>query len=238
MAYLRKPKNSRHWHIVYHAAGTRREWSTRTRNHGIAREKLKTFEYERQLGRDSRPTETLLADALEKYALHLRQQSGRTRKKGPQTDLYRLATWFGPVCPALNVNPCDARTSRPEQGRRIRPGHPRYVAPLRAVLVEELTTEMVSDWLSALARKRQLHGKTLNEYREILARFVAWAMRRGTRMPGQVNPVLAVDRFRVEGKPIRFLTLEQIDEQLLSLTERPTLRTMVATLIYAGLRLG
>ena len=92
VAYLRKPNNSRNWHIVYHVAGKRREWSTRTSNHGIARQTLKKWEHDRLLGQDSRPTQTPVADLMEPFAIHLRHQTGRTRKKGPQIDLYRLAT--------------------------------------------------------------------------------------------------------------------------------------------------
>jgi hypothetical protein len=61
VAYLRKPKNSKNWHIVYHSAGQRREWSTKTANYGIARQILKKWEYNRLLGLDSRPTETPVA---------------------------------------------------------------------------------------------------------------------------------------------------------------------------------
>jgi len=238
MAYLRRPKNSRNWHIVYHVAGQRREWSTKTTNHGIAKQILKKWEYDRVVGLDSRPTETPVAEVLEQFAGHLRQRTGRTRKKGPQTDLYRLATWFGPVCEALNTNPQQDGRTRPKQGRRIKKSDPRYVEPLRVVLVEEITTDAVATWLANMATRRKLNGKTCNEYREVLSRFVAWAMRRGVRMPGNVNPVAAVDRYRIELKPIRFLTLDQIAEQLNALDGHPVLRTMVATLIYAGLRLG
>ena len=238
MAYLRRPKNSRNWHIVYHVVGERREWSTKTSNHGIARQILKKWEYNRLVGQDIRPTETPVARLLQEFAVYLRQQTGRTRKKGPQTDLYRLATWFGPICDALKDNPQQDGRSCPGQGRRIKRGDPRYVAPLRVVLIEEITTDMVTTWLTTLATRRTLHNKTLNEYREVLSRFITWAMGR-VRMPGTVNPVAAVKRFGVsDDKPIRFLTLEQIDEQLDALAGNHVVQTMVATLIYAGLRLG
>ena len=238
MAYLRKPSNSRNWHVVHHVAGQRREWSTKTPNHGIAKQILKKWEYDRLMGQDRRPTETPVVARLQEHAVHLRQQTGRTRKKGPQTDLYRLATWFGPVCDALRANPQQEGQSKPNQGRRIKRGDPRYVEPLRVVLIEEITTDMVASWLTKLATRRALHGKTLNEYREVLSRFVSWAVRRGVRMPGNANPVANVDRYRIESKPIRFLTLDQIDEQIQALDDDLVLRTMVAALIYAGLRLG
>lgn len=55
-------------------------------------------------------------------------------------------------------------------------------------------------------------------------------------MPMDRNPVERVARYRERAPEIRFLTLVQIDEQLEALVTRPDLRTMAATLIYAGLR--
>lgn len=238
MAYLRRPKNSRYWHVVFHVAGQRREWSTRSANHGIEKRILKKWEYDRLIGQDTRPTQTPVATLLQEFAIRLRLQTGRTRKKGPQTDFYRLATWFGPVCEALEVNPQELGRSCPKQGRRIRRDDARYVAPLNVAIVEEITTDMVASWLTTLAVRRSLHGKTVNEYREVLSRFLSWAMRRGVRMPRNENPVRGVDHFRIEQKPIRFLTLEQLDQQLEVLKPEPMFRCMVAVLIYAGIRLG
>ncbi len=55
MAYLRRPKNSRNWHVVYHVASKRREWSTKTPNHGVAKQILKKWEYDRLIGQETRP---------------------------------------------------------------------------------------------------------------------------------------------------------------------------------------
>ena len=50
------------------------------------------------------------------------------------------------------------------------------------------------------------------------------------------NPADGVERLREPAPEIRFLTQEQIAAQLDALANAPLLRTMVATLIYAGLR--
>ncbi|MHB1157658.1 MAG: tyrosine-type recombinase/integrase [Phycisphaerales bacterium] len=57
-------------------------------------------------------------------------------------------------------------------------------------------------------------------------------------MPGNVNPAKDVERYKEKQQPIRYLTLEQIDEQLHALRFAPQLQTMVAMLIYAGVRRG
>lgn len=55
-------------------------------------------------------------------------------------------------------------------------------------------------------------------------------------MPGDRDPVAKVARDKERASEMRFLTLQQIDEQLAALTDKPQLQAMVATLICAGLR--
>lgn len=55
-------------------------------------------------------------------------------------------------------------------------------------------------------------------------------------MPGGLNPVSSVSKYKERAPNIRFLTLPQIEEQLGVLEGHPQLQTMVAVLIYAGLR--
>jgi integrase len=74
-------------------------------------------------------------------------------------------------------------------------------------------------------------------YREIIMRVFNWSMaHRGIRMPGDRNPVKRVERPKENARTIRFLTLEQIDQQMEALADHPQLRAMVAVYIYAGLR--
>ncbi len=78
---------------------------------------------------------------------------------------------------------------------------------------------------------------TANRYREIIVRIFNWAMtQQGIRMPADRNPAAAVERQKEDAPEIRYLTLQQIDEQLAELTDMPQLQVMVATLIYSGLR--
>ena len=237
MAYLRRAKNSKIWHIVEHVNGRRREFTTGTDNHGIARVKLKKLEYERVTGDISLPTRTPVAELLDRYCAYLRaQQPGPGNGKGAQTDINRLATWFGPTCDGLKENPRRAGRSQPEKGRRIAKGHRKYVAPLGVAHLEEITTGMVKKWLKAMAARRGLAAKTLNGYREILQRFIKWAMEEDVRMPRGLNPAHKVKRYKEHRHPIRFLTREQIHRQLDALADHPQVQAMVATLIYAGLR--
>lgn len=55
-------------------------------------------------------------------------------------------------------------------------------------------------------------------------------------MPGDKNPAAAVARYREHASEIVFLTLPQVDAQLTALNGSQKMQTMVATLIFAGLR--
>ena len=55
-------------------------------------------------------------------------------------------------------------------------------------------------------------------------------------MPNGINPASKVTPYKEPAPEIRFLTLPQIEEQLHALRFKPQLQTMVAVLIYAGLR--
>jgi len=55
-------------------------------------------------------------------------------------------------------------------------------------------------------------------------------------MPGNVNRSTRLSGTKKAAPQIRFLSLEQIDQQFEALKEHPVLRTLVAVYIYAGLR--
>ena len=200
----------------------------------IAKEKLRQFESARLRGGDiPLPTRTPVANVVTAYVEHIR--SVKTPKSA-QTDIYYLREAFGPICPALEITSrkvtqaCKKRP-RPKQDRR------RRVATLDAACFEAITTAHLAGFISTHTRTRGLAPKTANRYREIIVRLFNWAMQQyGIRMPADRNPAAAVDRYKEPAPQIRFLTLAQIDEQLSALAGDPQLQTMVAVLIYAGLR--
>ena len=59
---------------------------------------------------------------------------------------------------------------------------------------------------------------------------------RGVKLPADKNPVAKVARYKENAPEIRFLTLSQISQQMQALEALPQMQTMVAVLIYAGLR--
>ena len=81
--------------------------------------------------------------------------------------------------------------------------------------------------------------KTANLMRQILHKFFAYAIKHhGFRSRDRrfANPVTRVERYREPASVIRFLSLEEMDNQLKILKKNIVIRAMVATYIFAGLR--
>lgn len=207
----------------------------RTSVHQIAKEKVRQFESAQLRGLDDPlPTRTPIPQIVSAYVEHIRHVK---TPKSAQTDVYYLREAFGTVCPALQITSrrvteaCRKRPRKPGQDRRCR------VATIEADCFEAITTADLATFITAHTRSRGLAPKTANRYREIIVRLFNWAMQqRGVRMPGGKNPAAPVERYKERAPEIHYLTLAQIDEQLKALRFKPWLQTMVATLIYAGLR--
>jgi integrase len=141
------------------------------------------------------------------------------------------------ICEALQVTSRKlsplAKKRPPKEGQDRR----RRALVIEAPCFEQISTAHVSAFITGQVQSRGLAPKTANRYREILHRMFTWAMEEyGIRMPAERNPVGKVARYKERAPEIRFLTFSQIDEQLAALEDHPRLQTMVAVLIYAGLR--
>jgi integrase len=223
------------WYIQYCVSGKARRVSTGTDSEQIAKEKLRQFESAHFRGNDNPlPTRTPIAEIITAYVSHIRTVK---TPKSAQTDIYYLRDAFGSICPALEITsrkPSLAAKKRPPkygQDRR------RRALVIEAPCFEQITTAQVSEFISGQVQSRGLAPKTANRYREILCRVFNWAMNeRGMKMPGDKNPVAKVGRYKERAPEIRSLTLAQIKEQIAALAGNVQLQTMVAVLIYAGVR--
>lgn len=229
MASLKKRGST--WYAQYYIGGAQRRVSLRTDSLQVAKEKVRRLESSIASGSDSPlPTRTPIADVAAAYVRHLRTVK---TSKSAQTDIYYLREMFGPVCDELRVTA--RRISGPAMPQPcIRQRSDR---PIEAAAFEQVTTTQIADFIAERVRSRGLAPKTANRYREVIHRLYSWAMNeQGIRLPLDRNPVAKVSRYREQAPEIRFLTLAQIAEQLSALERDSLLRTMVATLIYAGLR--
>jgi integrase len=148
-----------------------------------------------------------------------------------QRDIHYLRSTFGAISPELEL-----KNKKISQKGIKRPGKD-YVSPIEVNYFEQVTTFDIANFIGNQVRSKGLAPKTANRYREILTRLYNWAMEQyGIRMPENRNPAAKVERYKEKAQNIRFLSLEQIDEQLKVLEDQKQLQVMVAVYIYAGLR--
>jgi integrase len=223
------------YYLSYYVGGKEIRTSLDTDSFQIAKERQRQFESAQLRGENiPLPTRTPIADVVTAYVNHIRTVK---TPKSAQTDIYYLRDAFGPICPALQITsrkPSLAAKKRPPKNGQDRR---RRALVIEAPCFEQITTAQVSEFISRQVQSRSLAPKTANRYREILCRLFNWAMNEhGIRMPSDKNPVSKVERYKERAPEIRFLTLAQIDKQLDALAANQQLQTMVAVLIYAGLR--
>jgi len=228
-------KRNHNYYIQWRIGKKIKRKSLDTESYQIAKERLRQFESSKLRGEDiPLPTKTRLTDILTRYVEHIRVIK---TPKSAQTDIYYLRQMFGPVCNALEVTSRKfslkalKRPPKPGQDRRFK------MSAIEVEYLEQITTADVANFMTSHVRSRGLAPKTANRYREIINRVFNWAMQeQGVKIPGNINPVSKVSKYKEHAPEIRFLTLAQIEEQLRALQDYPQLQAMVAMYIYAGLR--
>lgn len=198
-----------------------------TRSRPMAMEKLRKIESGLATGGDlPLPSKTPLAEVLTAYIAHTRAEKTKNTVK---CELFYLRDMFGPVCPELDVP--QLKDKRKKQSRKTASGY------IEAGYIESISTAQIVAFILARSQARGLSPKTCNHYRGILSRLFSWVMTQyGVRMPNDINPAQKVERSRERAHVIRFLSREQIEEQIRVLEACPTIRTLVAVYILAGLR--
>ena len=222
-------KRGKTYYARYYAGTKQRAVSLGTSSHRVAKEKLRQLESSLAQGTElSLPTKTPVAEVVAAYIDHI--EITKTRQ-GFRVDVWYLRDIFGPICPALERKLPGKTSGRDGNAKTQGTDH------LVVACLEQVTTPDLVAFLSGRVRSRRLSPKTANNYRAVLSRLFSWAMDQyGVRMPDNQNPAAKVERYRQQAHTIRFLTLEQIDDQIKALEEHPLLRVMTAVYIYAGLR--
>jgi len=105
--------------------------------------------------------------------------------------------------------------------------------------LQDITPGMIQQFITRRQRRDGIAPKTANRHREVLHRLFSYALKFSSYrspLPGNANPVSAVERVPEPAPEIRFLDLDHIRKQLDGLAGHPQFQAMVATAIYAGLR--
>lgn len=220
------------YYVTINRGGKQVRRSLRTDSYQLAKERKRQIEQRLAHGSDNPlPTRTPIGEVVAAYIDHMR---AHRPERSWTRDLSYLREAFGQCCRELELSSSRARKCR---DRRLPDDRRRTLKPIMAACFEEITTAAISDFIAEQVRAKGLAPKTANRYREVIAKLINWAITTGrVRMPNDHNPASRVARYREQAPQIRFLTLPQIDEQLHALRFRPQLQTMVAVLIYAGLR--
>jgi len=231
MAHLYKRRN-KYW-ICYYVKGEKIQKSLHTDNERIARDKKRKIEYDLSIGNLHVASQLLLPLILEDFCRYLK--TARTYKSY-KNDISRLRVFFGPICESLRICPPgmkrDLRSSKPMKDKYAD-------SHVKAQLLEDVVPTVINQFLTERATRDRWSPKTQNLMRETLHRLFAYAIKHHgfrSRDPRFPNPAAGVDRLREPAPQIRYLTLDEIQEQLGVLDGHPVILAMVATYIYAGLR--
>jgi len=231
MAHLYKRRN-KYW-ICYYVKGEKIQESLHTDNERIARDKKRKIEYDLSIGSLHIASQLPLPLILEDFCRYL--QTARTYKSY-KNDISRLRVFFGPICESLRI--CPPGMKRGLQSSKAMKD--KYAdSHVKAQLLEDISPRVINRFLTERATRNGWSPKTQNLMRETLHRLFAYAVKHhGFRSPDPryPNPVAGVDRLHEPAPQIRFLTLDEIEEQLGVLEEYRVIRAMVAMYIYAGLR--
>ncbi len=222
------------WWMKYYVNGQQVYYSLETKDARVAKRIQRQIEGEEAKGELLAPSKIPLPAFLENFCQFL--LTIRTRKSY-SADISVLRVFFGPICPSLELG---SHVNKPwvmDSSKRI-PDTMEKIH-VKANFLEEITPGVIEDFLARRIREDGIAPKTANRYREVLHRMFKYAIKNwhyvapDRRNP---NPAALVERRRVPERAIRFLTLEEIDEQLRVLQANETIYCLVATLIYAGLR--
>ena len=235
MAHLfRKPGSNKTWWACYYVGEQRVRRSLRTQDERIARKKLKKIELDLLAGELQPRSVTPLRPFLGAFCTYLATVRS---SKSYRNDLSYLRAFFGPVCDALALKSTHNRRHQPTRPATVQDRLARR--HVRLETLEELTPREIERFLTVRIAEDGIAPKTANRQREVLHVLFNYAIRQHDyRSPDRrfANPVDAIPPRKQDEHQIRFLTLADIDGQLRVLDGQPVLQTVVAVLIYAGLR--
>jgi integrase len=234
MASIFQRKKGGTWWIKYYANGRQVYYSLGTKDARVAKRVKRQIEGEDAKGELLAPSKTPLPAFLEGFCKFL---STIRTKKSYSADLSVLRIFFGPVCPSLAHGSCvntrwRAGNSKPVEDKKAH-------LHIRANFLEEITTSVMEGFISRRIREDRIAPKTANRYREVLHRMFGYATKNWGFVPNDrrnPNPAASVERRREPAHNIEYLSVSQIAEQLRIFDNSPTLKAMMGTFIYAGLR--
>ena len=222
------------WWIKYRVGDRQIFHSLHTSNERLALAAKRRVEAEMTTGQLLAPSRTPLPEFLADFCRYL---STKRTRKSYSADCSALRVFFGPICPALQLGSNTNQPYRTDDSARIEDRMRSF--HVLAKYLEDVTPALIEGFITRRILESGIAPKTANRYREILHVMFNYAIRTRNfvsldrRYP---NPAAAVQRRHEPPLSIRFLSAEEITYQLSVLGSRPTIKALVATYIYAGLR--
>ena len=166
-------KRGKTWWVHYYVNGKSVDRSLRTRNERVARDWKKKLEAADVVGQLDEPSSTSIEVVVEDYCQYL--VATRPRKSA-KNDSSNLRAFFGPCCPALQLGSRVPHKYR--DNKRQLPTVPdklvkRHV-PVRRL--EQITAEMINQYLLDRVVEDGLKPKTVNRLREALRSLFNFAV--------------------------------------------------------------
>jgi integrase len=217
-------KRGRIYWISYYIDDKQFKKSLNTTNERVARNKLKKIEYDLALGDLHVASKLPLPSILEAFCSEL--MATRTYKSY-KNDLSRLRVFFGPICDALKPGVPGIMRSQGNTDYNVDKYAGKHV---RAEFLEDITTSKINRFITARVEQDGWSAKTANLMRQTLHKLFNYAIMhhdfrsRDRRYP---NPAAGVERRKESAPQIRFLELDEIEQQLEILSNYPILRLMV-----------
>ncbi len=211
--------------IAYYANGEHVQRALGTNDARIAKQKKKQIEYELSIGELQAASHLPIGTVLQQFCEHL--QATRTFKSR-KNDVSRLRVFFGPICEALELGIAGgwSKTKTPK-----RPADRYADAHVKVELLEDVSPVTINQFIATRIRDDGWSPKTANSTRQVLHRLFVYATKhhgfraRDRRYP---NPADGVERQHEAAPEIRFLSLQQVEEQLEALAPNPLMHAMVA----------
>ncbi len=218
--------------IQYSVGKKSKRKSLGTRSKQIAEEMLRQFKSAEYQGLSSPlPTKTHISEVVGAY---VRKMRATKTERSLKADIQYLRAIFGECCEELEYS--EYRNGARYDKKPVKKGK-RAVQIIEKSCFEAITTQDIADFITGMVDAKDLEPTTANRYREVLHTLFSWAISEGrVKMPNDKNPVTAFKKFKVNASQIRYLNLEQIEEQLQALNSHRLVQTVVAMYIYAGIR--
>jgi hypothetical protein len=161
------------WWVHYLVGGKSVSRSLRTGNERVALEKKKRLEALEVTGQLPKPSSTPVDDFLQSFCEFLRRT--RTRKSA-KNDISYLRMFFGPRCPALQPGSTVNHKFRGGEASVLKATPRTYDRAVPVRHLEELSTEMISEYIRERVVEDHVAPKTANRIREVLHRMFSYAI--------------------------------------------------------------